>query len=222
MILSAAALTASAEGEYRVNAYGSEDACSDSNIPLGSTVGIRLNLTAPFKGLSVRLSTYLQSDSIATVSLYKWAGDFESTLKTAPLTEKTFNPVLDNKKHDMEFETQPAGEYLIGVRNDNSQLCVWAWKSTNDVGKGLFYSGGSESAYDINVTVTFTEKTDEPFKKVTPANGITGSGPGSSSPWRAGRCRALPRRASQSSPMAARPCWGTSLSRPALPGCWRP
>ena len=174
MIFTAAVLTVSAEGEYKINAYGDESGGSDNNIPLGDTCGIRLIMNAPFKALSVRLSTYLKSDSIATISLYKWAGDFEDTLKTAPLAEKTFNPVNDNLKHDMEFDTQPAGEYLIGIRNDNSQLCVWAWKSTNAIGKGMFYSGGSESAYDINVTVTFTEKVDEPFSKVSAAAQITG------------------------------------------------
>ncbi len=175
MLFSSVALFADAAGEYRVNAYGNESGGSDFNIPLGSTYGIRLNLNAPFKALSVRLSTYVKNDTVATILLYKWTGDFEDTLNSAPIAKKTFNPVNDNLKHDMDFETQPAGEYLIGVRNDNSQLCVWAWKSTNEVGKGLFYAGGAESAYDINVTVTFTEKTDEPFKKVEKANPITGT-----------------------------------------------
>ncbi len=174
MIVSAAALTAQADEEYRVNAYGDESGGSDNNIPLGDTCGVRLCINAPFKALSVRLSTYLKADSVATVSLFKWAGDFEDTIKTTPLAEKTFNPVNDNLKHEMEFDTQPAGEYFIGVRNDNSQLCIWAWKSTNAVGKGLLYSGGAESACDINVTITFTEKTDEPFKKITGSTQITG------------------------------------------------
>ena len=154
MILSAAAVTVSADATYKVNAYGDETEGADSNIPLGNTVGIRLYLNAPFKAVSVRLSTYLKTDSVATVLLYKWDGDFEDTLKTEPITQKTFDPVNDNQKHEMIFDTQPAGEYLIGIRNDNSQLCVWAWKSSNAVGKGLFYANGAESENDINVTVT--------------------------------------------------------------------
>ena len=174
MVISAASLTVHADQTFKVNAYGDESGGSDSNIPLGDTCGVRLKLNAPFKAISVRLSTYLKSDSVATVMLFKWAGDFEDTLKTAPLAQKTFEPVKDNLKHDMSFDTQPAGEYLIAIRNDNSQVCVWAWKGTNEVGKGMFYSGGSESPYDINVTITFTENVDEPFSKVESASAITG------------------------------------------------
>lgn len=173
--LSAASLTAFADESFKVNAYGSESECVDTNIPLGSTFGIRLCMAAPFKGISVRLSTYLKKDTVATVSLYKWAGDFESTLKSASLAEKKFDPVNDNLKHDMEFDTQPAGEYLITIRNDNSQLCIWTWRDSNAVGKGFLYCDGSEKKTDINVTVTFTEKTDEPFKEVKSSSQVTGS-----------------------------------------------
>ena len=174
MLTSAVALTAYADGAYNVNAYGPESGGSDTRIAPGETAGIRLHMNAPFNALSVRLSTYLKKDTVATVSLYKWADDFEDTLKTTPLATKVFNPVNDNLKHDMSFAEQPAGEYLIGVRNDKSELCIWAWKNTNEVGKGLLYINGAENAFDTNVTVTFTKNTDEPFVKVTPSAIITG------------------------------------------------
>lgn len=175
MLFSSVALFASAESGYKVNAYGSEGEGSPTRISLNSTFGIRLYLNAPFNAVSVRLSTYVKKDTIATVSVFKWDGDFEKTINNAPVAQKTFNPVNDNLKHDMSFDTQPAGDYLIAVRNDNSELCIWAW-SSNDVSKGILYmDSGSESNSDVNVTVTFTEKTDKPFKKVESTSAITGS-----------------------------------------------
>ncbi len=166
------AVTAADEG-YSVNAYGSESDCSAVSVPLGTKYGIRLGLNAPFNGISVRLSTYLQADTVATVLLYKWNTDFDETTASEPIASKTFDPVNDNLKHSMTFDTQPAGEYLIVARNDYSQLAVWKW-SSNSVGKGFVYFDGVENAADINVTVTFTERVDQPFFELKPSSNITG------------------------------------------------
>ena len=173
MLFSAVSLSATAEEVYKVNAYSNQGEGSPTTVSLNSTFGIRLRMNAPFNGVSVRLSTYVKTDTISTVSVYKWSEGFEETLKTEPVASKQFDPVRDNMKHDVVFDPQPAGEYLIAVRNDNSQLCVWAWDS-NAVGKGLLYADGAEKQADINVTISFMEKTDEPFSAVPPSASITG------------------------------------------------
>ena len=174
MLLSSVILstTASAAG-FNVNAYGSEGEGVDTRIGLGETFGMRLYFNAPFNALSVRLSTYVKTDTIAEVSLFRWTGDFEDTIKSDPIVSHIFDPVNDNLKHSFNFDTQQPGEYLVGITNKKSELCVWAWKN-NDVSKGILYAGGTEKAADINLTVTFTEKTDEPFKAVEFSSVITG------------------------------------------------
>lgn len=173
MLLSTVSLSAAAEEAYNVNAYSNQGEGSPTTISLNSTFGIRLKMNAPFNGVSVRLSTYVKTDTISTVSVYKWSEDFEETLKADPVASKQFDPVRDNLKHDVKFDAQPAGEYLVTVRNDNSQLCIWVWDS-NTVGKGLLYADGAEKKADINITVSFTEKTDEPFSAVQSSSAVTG------------------------------------------------
>lgn len=163
----------SAAGSFDKNAYGSESGCRDTNIPLGTSYGVRLGINGGFNGVSVRLSTYLKTDSVALVSVYKWTDDYDKTVKTEPVASKKFDPVNDNQKHSLKFDEQPAGEYLILVENQNSQLCVWKWENS-DVGKGLVYVDGVEGAGDINVTVSFTSDTQEPFVAVKPAYSQSG------------------------------------------------
>ena len=163
-----------ADGDtYDVNAYPNQGEGSAVQVPLGSVYGVRLRVNAPFCGVSMRLSTYLKKDSVSTLSVYKWDTDYETTVGSKPLASNKFDPVNDNLKHSMTFDELPAGEYFICARNDNSQLAVWQW-SGNSAGKGLVYVDGSESSADLNVTVTFTQKVDEPFSAVQTANPITG------------------------------------------------
>lgn len=173
MALSVMSLSVLADETYQVNAYGTQGEGSPTRISLNCTYGERLKLNAPFNAVSVRLSTYVKNDTVATVSVYKWKTDFEETLKAEPLAEGKFDPVRDNLKHDLKFDTLPAGEYLFAVRNDNSELCIWAWDG-NPVSKGFLYSDGSEVKADINITISFTEKVDEPFSALESSSSITG------------------------------------------------
>ncbi|MBQ7699733.1 MAG: hypothetical protein IJT49_05265 [Clostridia bacterium] len=167
-VLSCAAAFFAAGKRYDKNAYGSEGEGRDTNIPLGTCYGVRLGINGEFTAVSVRLSTYTKSDSKATVELYKWADNYDDTVRSAPVASKQFDPVKDNLKHTMEFDAQPKGEYLILVTNDYSQLCVWKWE-TNDAGHGLVYADGAEGKGDINVTVSFTSDVTDPFFEVEPS-----------------------------------------------------
>ena len=160
-------------GTYEVNAYPREGEGSAISVPLGTKYGVRLGLNAPFCGVSVRLSTYHKTDTVATVFVYKWNTDYDETVSGEPVASHTFDTVKDNLKHSFTFDTQPAGEYLIVARNDNSQLALWEW-SSNTIGKGFVYADGIEKAADINLTVKFTEKVDEPFSELKSASLITG------------------------------------------------
>ena len=172
-VFSFAAVISATKGKYDKNAYGPESGCRDTNIPLGTSYGVRLGINGEFNAVSVRLSTYVKTDTVATVSLYKWSNDYDDTVKSEPIASKQFDPVNDNLKHGFDFDSQSAGEYLILVTNDNSQLCVWKWEN-NDVGHGYVYADGVESAADINVTVSFIEDVDEPFYKIKPAYSYDG------------------------------------------------
>jgi hypothetical protein len=172
-VLSCAAVFSAAGKTYDKNAYGTNGEGKDTNIPLGTSYGIRLGMNGEFCAVSVRLSTYVKADTKATVALYKWEDNYDDTISDKPKASQQFDPVNDNLKHTMKFDAQPAGEYLILVTNDYSQLCVWKW-DTNDVGHGYVYADGAEGVGDINVTVSFTSDVDEPFYAIKPSYSTDG------------------------------------------------
>lgn len=174
-LLSCAMFISADAATFDKNAYPSSGDGASTQIPLGSKYGVRLGINGEFSAVSVRLSTYLNGDTISTVSVYKWNNDYETTVKSDPVASKQFNPVKDNQKHKVEFDKQPAGEYLIEVSNDNSALCVWKWDK-NEFGHGFVYVDGVEGIGDINLTVSFTENVAEPFKEIKPSEEMNSSG----------------------------------------------
>lgn len=172
-VLSSFTVLSASEQTFDKNAYGTNGEGTPANIPQDTSYGIRLGINGHFNAVSVRLSTYLKQDTKATVSVYKWADNFDDTVKTAPVAKKQFDPVNDNLKHKFDFDVQPAGEYLILISNDNSQLCVWKWND-NSVGHGYVYADGIEGIGDINITVSFTENVSEPFFALEPSAVFTG------------------------------------------------
>ena len=160
---------------YMKDAYGDEAECSDASIALNTSAGIRLGINGEFSSVSVRMSTYLRTDTAATVKLYKWSGSYDETLDTDPIVSQTFDPVKDNQKHTVRFKKQSAGEYLVLITNDRSLLAIWKWKN-NSVGRGYTYFDGVEEACDINVSVGFTSDVSVPFYAIEPSETSTGDG----------------------------------------------
>ncbi|MBR6922039.1 MAG: hypothetical protein IKH51_07580 [Clostridia bacterium] len=91
-VLSCAAVFSAAGKTYDKNAYGTNGEGKDTNIPLGTSYGIRLGINGEFCAVSVRLSTYVKADTKATVALYKWEGNYDDTISDKPKASHQFDP----------------------------------------------------------------------------------------------------------------------------------
>ena len=75
----------------------------------------RAIVNGEFTAFSFAMPTWTTNDSACTLALYKWTGDPESSMAAEPIASKRFDPMRDNATNKIEFDPQPAGEYLFAV-----------------------------------------------------------------------------------------------------------
>ncbi|MBQ8408871.1 MAG: hypothetical protein IJY39_08410 [Clostridia bacterium] len=122
---------------------------------------IRLNLGAPFNSVSISMPTWSTSDSSATISIYKWSGDYSITVLSDPLATKRYTALKDNSFNTLSFDELPAGEYLIRIHDVDGRVGVWHMNKT--VSKAYCYESGLESEFDWEMKINFTKTPKEPF-----------------------------------------------------------
>ncbi len=126
-----------------------------------SDYAIHMSMGAPFTCVSPSMPTWSKKDSKATLSIYKWAGNYEKTIATDPIASKRFDPLVDNAYNDLSFDEQPAGDYLIRIHDVEGQVGVW--HMDKKVGGGFCYMDGQESGKDWEMRVTFSKTPVTPF-----------------------------------------------------------
>ena len=131
----------------------------------------RIQVNGDFTAFSYKLSTWGMPNSACTLSLYKWRGDPEASMKREPLATQRFAPAVHKGEHKVEFETQPAGDYLFVIHEVEGAIGVYAVENCrSSLGfvylKGGNYTKGGEIAAEPQLTVTFAEEVSEPFSKV--------------------------------------------------------
>ena len=126
---------------------------------------IRVNLGAPFTKLTAVMPTWGQTDAEASLALYKWNVDYNTTLASEPIAYKLISPLVDCATNELTFDPQPAGEYLFRIADIKGTVGVM--QKDMSVSQGYCYESGKESRADWWMTVTFTEKPDTPFLPVS-------------------------------------------------------
>ncbi len=165
VMLAAAMVPVVSAADTVVNVY-------DSSMPgrspkqVGGDYGIRVGFNGGFTELSVSMPTWSTSDSSATLSLYKWDTNYDSTIATEPIATQDFNPLRDNAYNKLSFDEQPAGEYFLRIHNVQGQVGVWVMDKK--ISGGYCYANGTESENDWEMKVTFTEVPAEPFATLEP------------------------------------------------------
>ncbi len=135
---------------------------------------IRIHFGAPFNALSVVMPTWTTTDSEASLALYKWTVDYNTTIKTEPIAYQMFAPLKDNAENRLTFEEQPAGEYLFRIADIKGTVGVFGKDMT--VSNGYCYTTGQESRADWWMNVSFTKTPVEPFLPVSSImDGIDGN-----------------------------------------------
>ncbi len=124
----------------------------------------RAIVNGEFTAFSFAMPTWTTKDSACTLALYKWTGDPESSMAAEPIASKRFDPMSDNATNKIEFDPQPAGEYLFAVIEPRGQAGVWTNQDTTG-NLGFLYVDGTEKNALPEMKITFTEELAEPFGK---------------------------------------------------------
>ena len=124
----------------------------------------RAIVNGEFTAFSFAMPTWTTKDSACTLALYKWTGDPESSMAAEPIASKRFDPMSDNATNKIEFDPQPAGEYLFAVIEPRGQAGVWTNQDTTG-NLGFLYVDGQEKNALPEMKITFTEELAEPFGK---------------------------------------------------------
>ena len=130
-------------------------------VRVGKTYSYRAIVNGEFTGFGISMPTWTKPDSYATLSLYQWKGGYEATLAGTPIAQKSFT-LKDGQYHWVEFDAQPAGEYLFHISDGGADVGVWTQASPTD-SKGFLYINGVEQRGEPDMKIRFTEVPDEPF-----------------------------------------------------------
>ena len=131
---------------------------------VSSSYAYRAKVNGEFTAFSFAMPTWTETNSACTLALYKWTGDPEDSMKAEPIATKRFDPMKDNATNKIEFDPQPAGEYLFAVIEPRGSVGVWTNEGcTNNL--GFLYMDGQEKNAQPELKITFTENLAEPFGK---------------------------------------------------------
>ena len=131
-------------------------------IRVGKTYSYRAKVNGEFTAFGYCMPTWNKTDSYATLSIYEWQGTYEKTVATTPIASKEFNPLKDGQYHWVEFDAQPAGEYLFHISGGGADVGVWTNSSPVN-SKGFLYIDGVEQRGEPELKIRFTESPAEPF-----------------------------------------------------------
>ena len=131
----------------------------------------RVSVKHAFTGFAFAMPTWNKTDSYATLYLYKWQGSYEATVAGEPLASKEFNPLSDNQKHWVEFDAQPAGEYLFHIADGGADVGVWTNSAPTD-SKGFLYIDGKEKRGEPELYIRFAEAVSDPFDTCAPSQDL--------------------------------------------------
>ncbi len=138
-------------------------------ISVKKTYSYRAIVNGEFTGFAFSMPTWTKTDSYATLSIYKWQGTYEKTVGSAPIASKAFNPLKDGQFHWVEFDAQPAGEYLFHVSDGGSNVGVYTQADPID-SKGFLYMDGIEQKGEPDLKIRFTNAPADPFGKCEPSS----------------------------------------------------
>ena len=130
-------------------------------VRVGKTYSYRAIINGEFTGFGISMPTWTKPDSYATLSIYRWKGGYEATLAGTPIAKKSFT-LKDGQYHWVEFDAQPAGEYLFHISDGGADVGVWTQSSPTD-SKGFLYINGVEQRGEPDMKIRFTEVPEEPF-----------------------------------------------------------
>jgi len=140
-------------------------------VRVGKTYSYRAMINGEFTGFGFAMPTWTKTDSYATLSVYKWLGGYDKTIASEPIAKQAYNPLKDGQYHWVEFDPQPAGEYLFHISDGGADVGVWTNMSPSD-SKGFLYLNGLEQRGEPELKIRMTNPMLEPFGNCEPSGEI--------------------------------------------------
>ena len=133
-------------------------------VEVSQTYSYRAHVNGSFDAFTFTIPTFNTTTSECTLSLYKWEGDYTSTLAKTPIVSQRFTALKDGGLNRVKFEPQPAGEYLFHISDVSGQVGVWTKKNPKN-SKGFLYLNGVEQKCDAALSIHFENNSipEEPF-----------------------------------------------------------
>ena len=135
---------------------------SSTAVQISEYLAYRAKVNGEFTGFAYRMPTWTNTNSACTLALFKWDGNLTSSLAAEPIASKRFDPLVDNATNRLDFDPQPAGEYLFAIIEVSGAVGVWSNQNCTDT-KGFTYVGKIEQNAEPQLTITFTTTPTEPF-----------------------------------------------------------
>ncbi len=131
-------------------------------VRVSDTYAYRAKVNAEFTGFSMAMPTWTETNSACTLALFKWTGDPETSMAAEPIASTRIDPMRDNATNRLDFDPQPAGEYLFAVIDTRGAVGVWTNEGSTD-NLGFLYLDGQEKVAEPELKITFPVVPDEPF-----------------------------------------------------------
>jgi hypothetical protein len=134
----------------------------------GSSASIQFFPTTTFDKIHVRLCTWTQaSGHEIEISLYRWMGTYDDTLKEDPVFSNQYADYPDNYWLEVQLGQEFVdGEYLVDIVNISDATHVGIWTSVEENDMQRTYSGGF--VYEEGVAQFSIGYTKTPNKKYGP------------------------------------------------------
>ena len=138
-------------------------------IAVTGTYSYRAIVNGSFDSFAFCMPTYSTPSADCTISLYKWAGNYEDTVAQTPVASQDFT-FKDNDTNWVRFAAQPAGEYLFHISNPKGKVGVWTRSNPVD-SKGFLYLNGIEQRGEPELFFNFENDNvpEEPFGTCEPS-----------------------------------------------------
>ena len=132
-------------------------------IRVGESFSYRASVKYAFNAFGFNMPTWEKTDSACTLYIYKWQGSYEATVASEAIASKRFDPMRDGQCNWVNFDAQPAGEYLFHITDASYNAGVWTNTSPVD-SKGFLYLDGKEQRGEPELQIRFTESVEDPFE----------------------------------------------------------
>lgn len=145
---------------------------SPGQIQTGETRGQKFS-TQSFSRLRVACPSWSNAIGNLTLKLFSWDTDYATTVAGTPIASQEFVDFEDNAWLELDFPTQPAGDYLWQLSDPVETVGVWAHLGSDMPGVVAYHNGVPQN-YDYLAEAYVSVAPQPAGAPAGPTTGVTG------------------------------------------------